>query len=151
GTDPAELAARAWDRRQQGVDLTLRELTGPVWYNRHEWPVYVQGAPLVNTLLERFGPERFLELYTTCRPATFDADCRRILGVGLDELDAAYWADLERQVGHAGGLAGRLRHLKLDPAVTATAWQAFLDGYLPEAERLLAPYEEVRLTREFRF
>jgi hypothetical protein len=151
GTDPAELAARAWERRQQGVDLTLRELTGPVWYNRHEWPVYAQGAALVNTILERFGPDRFLALYTTCRPASVDADCRRILGVGLDELDAAYWADLERQVGHAGGLAGRLRHLKLDPAVTAAAWQAFLDEYLPEAERLLGPYENVRLTSVYRF
>src|SRR5262249_7138119 len=113
-------------------------------------PVYGQGAPLVNTLLERFGPDRFLALYTTCRLATFDADCRRILGVSVDELDAAYRADLERLVGRDGSLVGRLRHLKLDPTVAATAWQSFLDESLPEVERLLTPYENVRLTYDFR-
>jgi hypothetical protein len=44
-------------------------------------------------LLRVYGPERFLKLYTTCQQATFEADCRATLGIGLDELDAAFWAD----------------------------------------------------------
>jgi hypothetical protein len=151
GHDPYDLARRAWESQTRGDDYTLGQLTGPDWYNRHEWPVYRQGAMLVNILLERFGPDRFLELYTTCRPATFDADCRRILGVSVDELDALYRTDIARLMGGAPTLAGLLRHLKADPKVGHAAWQSFLDEYLPEVERLLAPYANVRLTSAYRF
>ena len=58
----------------------------------------------MNFLLDRFGPERFLELYTTCSQSTFEADCRRILGLDLDGLDAAYPGR-----HRAAGDAGRLR------------------------------------------
>jgi hypothetical protein len=151
GEDPVLSATRAWEEHRQGDDFTLNELTGPDWYDRHEWPVYYLGAPLVNLLLERFGPERFLALYTTCGQSTFDADCRRVLGMGLDDLDAAFQSDLQRRVGSEGPHGFRLRRLAVDPAVGTAAWQAFLDKYLPEAERLLKPYEYVRLTSEYRY
>ena len=151
GTDPAELAARDWERVTQGNDLTLRQLTGPDWYDRHEWPAYVQGATLVNFLLARFGPERFLELYTTCTRSTFEADCRRILGLDLDGLDAAYRADVERHTGHEGSLPGRLRRLSTGPKVARPAWQAFLDEYLPEAERLVNLAPDIRSSAEYHY
>ena len=56
----------------------------------------------MNFLLRRFGTEKFLELYTRCRQATFEADCRRILGLDLDGLDAAYRAEIDRLVSDAG-------------------------------------------------
>ena len=58
-------------------------------------PSTSRARSLVNFLLRRFGPEKFLELYTTCRQATFESDCRRILGLDLDGLDAAYRAEID--------------------------------------------------------
>ncbi len=114
GDDRVEQAIRAWEGRLQGNDLSLRQLTGPDWYDRHEWPVYFQGAPLVNFLLDRFGPERFLQLYTTCGKSTFESDCRHILGLDLDGLDAAYRTDIERRATEGIPVARRrLERLKL--------------------------------------
>jgi hypothetical protein len=147
GTDPVDQAIRAWERMTQGGDFTLRQLAGPDWYNRHEWPAYLQGAPLVDFLLKTFGPERFLELYATCSQSTFESDCRRILGLDLDGLDAAYRADIERHATERV-LASRrrLERLRLGPGVDAAQWKAFLADYFAAAERLLAPYQHVRLT-----
>lgn len=147
GQDPELLALRAWEARREGRKLSLRELTGPRWVGRHEHPVYVHGGPLVDTILRRFGPERFLALYTTSRRTTFAADCRRILGVSLDALDAMYWADIERTVARDGRPEWvRLRRLRIGPAVDPSAWTAFLFEYFAAAARVLAPFEQVRLT-----
>ncbi len=148
GRDPGELDARLWDMREQGQSGTLAKLTGPDWYGRHEWAAYVHGAPLVNYLLREFGPERFLKWYITCRPGTVDADCRAALGVGLDELDRNFWADLGRGIGKEPARVRRLRRLKLGPGVTPEAWRTFLDAYLADAGRLLAPYAESRVVAE---
>jgi hypothetical protein len=80
--------------RARGQWLTLRELAGPAWYHQHSGPVYTQGHLWVEFLLRRFGVDRLLELCNTCRPDTFDADCRRVYGSGVDELEAMLWADL---------------------------------------------------------
>ncbi len=146
GTDLVDQAARAWDQQMQGNDLSLRELIAPEWYDRHEYPAYVQGAALVNFLLMTFGPERFLELYTTCTRSSFEADCRRILGRDLDRLDASLRADIERLAEPQRSPAGRLRRLATGPKVARSAWEAFLDHYVPEAERLLQPGRDVRMT-----
>ena len=98
-----------------------------------------------------YGPERFLKLYTTCQQATFEADCRATLGVGLDELDAAYWAETEQIARRAGPPARRwLKGLKLDPGIDPAAWDAFLADYFAAAARLVAPYDHVRLRTFFR-
>ena len=152
GTDPTEQAFRAWDHRRRGDDLTLRELIGPDWYWRHLPPAYVQGAALVNYLLRRFGPERFLSLYTTCRPATFAEDCQRVLGVSLAELDTDFWMDIDQIVAQEGSLSRwRLAWLKLGPKVDPVAWKTFLKDYFAATDRLLAPYEHVRMTALYTF
>ncbi|MHB1559600.1 MAG: hypothetical protein ACYC61_19300 [Isosphaeraceae bacterium] len=89
GHDPAEQADVLRDSWERGNGVILRQLTGAGWYHRHQVPVYIYGAPLVDFLLRRFGPEKFLELYTSCRVSTFDADCRRVLGLDVDGLDAS--------------------------------------------------------------
>ena len=151
GTPAAELAVTAWDDHEKGLSLTLRQLVAPDWYWYSGPAAYNQGAPLVNYLLRVYGPERFLKLYTTCQQATFEADCRATLGIGLDELDAAFWADTE-QIARRAGPPARvwLKSLKLDPSIDPAAWDAFLTDYFAAAERLLAPYDHVRLKTTFR-
>lgn len=139
---------RAWTEREAGRTLPLEELIGPRWYGCHDQPAYTQGAPLVDYILRRFGPERFVELYATCHPTTFADDCRRILGVTIDQLDAAYWADLEKHIGPGGYHGYWLTSLQLGPRVDRAEWERFIADYLTAAGRMLAPYEHVRLTAE---
>ena len=77
GTPAEELADTAWNDREKGRSLTLRELVAPDWYWYSGPAAYSQGAPLVNYLLRVYGPERFLKLYTTCQQATFESDLPR--------------------------------------------------------------------------
>jgi hypothetical protein len=152
GHDPTELAIRAWQFRKRGDGLSLAELSGPEWYSRHESSVYIFGGPLVDYILREFGAERFLTLYVNSRPETFAVDVRRILGVGLDELDRAYWADIERMLGPQHSPArNRLFRLKLGPDVAPEAWKAFLEEYLAESARLLASYDHVKINGEFQY
>ncbi len=152
GTPAAELAVIAWDDHEKGLSLTLRQLVAPDWYWYSGPAAYSQGAPLVNYILRVYGPERFLKLYTTCQQATFEADCRATLGIGLDELDAACWADTE-QIARRTEPPARvwLKSRKLDPSIDPAAWEAFLADYFAAAERLLAPFDHVRLKTRFRF
>jgi len=146
--DPNSYWLRAWAEREAGRTLPLGELIGPRWYGRHDYPAYMQGAPLVDYILRQFGPERFVELYATCQPATFAGDCRRILGVSIDQLDEAYWADLEKHIGPGGYHGHWLASLQLGPGVDRSDWKRFISDYLAAAGRLLAPYQNVRLTAE---
>ena len=148
GHDPTDLDARLWDWREQGRSGTLTVMLGPKWYGRHEWPVYIHGAPLVNYLLRQYGPDRFLQLYTTSRPGSIDADCRRVLGVGLDQLDREFWSDMEQRVGPEPARVGRLKRLAVGPGVAPEAWRSFLNAYLADADRLVAPYGQSRIVAE---
>jgi hypothetical protein len=150
GTPAEELADTAWNDRENGCSLSLRQLVAPDWYWYSAPAAYNQGASLVNYLLRIYGPERFLRLYTTCQQATFESDLRACLGVGLDELDAAYWADIERIVRTGPPALRWLRGLKLAPDIDPAAWDAFLVGYFASAARLVAAYDQVRMTTAFR-
>jgi hypothetical protein len=150
GTPAEELADTAWDDREKGLSLTLRELVAPDWYWYSGPAAYHQGAPLVNYLLRVYGPKQFLKLYTACHQATFESDLRASLGLGLDELDAAYWADIERIVRTGPPARRWLKGLKLAPGIDPAAWDAFLADYFAAAARLVAPYDHVRLTTAFR-
>ena len=134
GMDRSALILRAWSERKAGRTYPLRELLGPEWYGRHEWPTYVQGAVLVDYILRKFGPERFLSLYTGCCPATFDDDCERILGVTVDELDEDCWAEVERGVSPRGYDRSWLSSLELGPGVDRALWERFLSDYFKSIE-----------------
>jgi hypothetical protein len=120
GIAPNALLLRAWSEWEMGRTYSLRELLGPEWYGRHEGAVYVQGALLVNYILRAFGPDRFVSLYTTCRQATFDEDCRRILVVTVDQLDRDYWADIEKASGPTGTRGSGCRRYRWVPALTGS-------------------------------
>ena len=146
--DPKPHRFRFLSEREAGHTLPLEALVGPGWYGRHDYPVYVQGAPLVDYILREFGPDRFVELYAASHPATFPADCRRILGVSIDQLDKDYTADLEKDIGPGGYQAYWLASLELGSGVDPAAWRAFMADYLAAAKRMLAPYQYVRLVAE---
>jgi len=146
--DPRPHRLRAWSEHESGRTLSLEELIGPLWYSRHDFPVYVHGAPLVDYILRQFGPERFVELYATSHPATFAADCQRIMGVSIDQLDKEYWADLEKLIGPGGYHGYWLASLPLGLGVDPAEWKQFITDYEAAGGRMLAPYEHVRLVAE---
>lgn len=148
GHDTTAVAIQAREQRESEWSPLLRELVAPGWYSRHDWPVYVRGAALVNHILRTAGPAKFLELNATCRPATFDQDCRRVLGVGVDRLDAGCWSEVDRVVGPEGAPMAWLRAFEVRPPVTRAAWDAFLDEYLERSRALVKPHDNVRMTFE---
>jgi len=66
----------------------------------------------------------------------------------IDQLDEAYWADLEKQCGSGGYHGYWLASLQLGPGVDPADWKRFISDYLAAAGRLLAPYQHVQLIAE---
>lgn len=82
----------------------LRKLASPEWYHNHVRRKHVHhrvGAPLVAYLVREYGGERFLELCNACREKSFDSDCRRVLGIGMDELERRLERDVTRTLAEA--------------------------------------------------
>lgn len=139
GYQPGWIALRAWQRKQRGEVLSLRELTSVGWYASGNWPVYDFGGALVEYLLDEFGGQTFLELYVTCRRETFAEDCRRVLGADLDELDRQYWNHvLERVKQFYPERINPLLSVPLADEVDPDAWLAFSNVYPDAAEKLKA-------------
>ena len=160
GFSPPAVLTEGWAQANQGSDRLLQafQVRGyfeegraspsasspdPTGTTGTSGTAYLQGASLVNFLLDRFGPDRFVQLYTECGPSTFESDCRRILGLDLDGLDAAFRADIERRTTLAGpDRAPAARAAPASPRPSkADDWKAFLADYFAAAERLLAPYQ----------
>ncbi|OJW08776.1 MAG: hypothetical protein BGO49_08270 [Planctomycetales bacterium 71-10] len=144
GRPREEVRRQVRNLRRNGDERSLRALVGPAWYHAHAGAVYPQGAILVDHILDAYGPDKFLELYRTCRPGTFEADCRRILGVGLDELDAACRAEVDRAAPPASSLGDALASLKLGPDVDAGRWKAFAREVAAGIGRSDRVYEHAR-------
>jgi len=149
GVPSERLARKAWLAQSNGRLPTLRELVGPEWYFRMRHAAYVYGAALVDYLLREHGAEKFLELYTTCRQETFAADCERILGVGIDELEERFWADVaeiaSRPALPADQSVSALVGLPEPEPIDEAAREEFLAQYLPAAEKLEAAFRQVRI------
>jgi hypothetical protein len=150
GYKPGELAVRAWRKKDHGDVWTLSELTGDSWYNRAFAPVYDQGGPLVDYVLRTYGGEKFYELYSTCRRDTFAADCQRILSVTLDELDRAYWQDIDRQVStpECRAQIQPLLHARLANGVNRTQWNKIALLHWEAREAARQRYRQARFTEE---
>jgi hypothetical protein len=147
--EPSRLA-RAWRLKRNDEVLTLRDLTNDYWYYNQEGRIYTQGAVLVEFILREYGPKKFFELYTTCKPGTFADDCRRILGLDLDELDRRCWADVEKQVSQIPELyePHPFHHVKVGEGVDLAAWNAFIEQYLSGQKKLEALYRQVQMEIE---
>lgn len=142
GYDPGFIALRAWNHKQRGEVLSLRELTSE-WYASADWPVYQFGGVLVEYLLQEFGGEKFFELYANCRRATFADDCQRILGVGLEQLDHQYWDYVEQCIERlAPRRVNKLLGIPLAAEVDREAWLQFATHYPQAVETLKEPYRQ---------
>jgi hypothetical protein len=53
---------------------------------------------LSDYLLRTYGVEKFLQLYFTCKPGSFEADCCSVYGIDVDTLENAFWLEAERLV-----------------------------------------------------
>jgi len=99
--DPAgtpRLVALAADNRGV-VPSYLRTLTDPYWYRHHNGAIYPLGGAFCSYLLRTYGAGRFVQFYFAVHPGTFEQDCRRMLGVDLDQLERDFWEDVDRQAG----------------------------------------------------
>ncbi len=133
----------AWLAQREGKLYSLRELTDSQGYWNSDGPMYWQGCVLVEYLLRQFGSEKFLELCSTCREATFPEDVQRVLGLSLDELDQAYQQDL---AGQASPDKRFLMSLRLEDGVDPGRWQPFVDDYCAGTERLRAAFRQASVT-----
>jgi hypothetical protein len=172
GGEPGELAHDAFEERRRGLTPSLAELAGPEFYYHSRREVYLLGGALVDFLLRRYGGEKFFLLCSTCREETFAEDCQCVLGVGLDELDRLYWADVRRQVAEVHRKAERpgcVKSLlplpatgyergdlvpvfmdrraaeKTAPAADVAARKAFLAEYPEAFRKLTEAYRHVRM------
>jgi hypothetical protein len=102
GMSSGTLARRALQVRQKGEAPRLTEVFRPERYHRRSWAVnYDIGGAFVDFLLRHYEPRRFLQLYIICKPGTFEADCQRILGADVENLEKEFWQEAE-MLGHNG-------------------------------------------------
>lgn len=67
----------------------LPELFGPDWYHQDSGPVYAYGSYLVRHLVDRHGPEAFLDLAASIRPGNVEATFQRIYGMDVAGIERA--------------------------------------------------------------
>lgn len=89
-----QLASECLYLLEYGEPLSLRELISPDLYYRPELRVYLHGGPLVYVLLQKCGPEKFYEFYTTTTQDTFEQDFQRIFGLSLEQAEEMYLAEV---------------------------------------------------------
>jgi hypothetical protein len=94
GLGAAAAAARAEIISVKKADRCLHDLTISPWYYQPVNGAYNIGGAWVDQLLRRYGGQRFLELYNSARPESFAADCQRILGRSLDDLQQDLWDEV---------------------------------------------------------
>ncbi len=122
------------ERIEDGRTYSLLELIGPEWYDRHAGAAYGHGGPLVYYLIEHYGAKKFFELYSQVHRATFDADCRAILGDSWETIDLGFWPWVKSQ---AAAIAAAMPELpgtapavvQLSDDVAPYDWRAIVDGY----------------------
>ena len=117
---------RSWVAQREGELFSLRLLTGPEWFHVSAGPMYWQGSVIVDYLLRKYGHDKFIELCSACREATFADDVQRILGLSLDELDKAYQQDLTEQDSPDKRF---LMSAKLGDGVDRDQWRRFVEDY----------------------
>jgi hypothetical protein len=73
----------------------LGRILAPEAYHRGDADAYYVGGALVDYLLRRYGPERFLVFYNTCHPASYEADFERVYEVRFPDMERGFWQDME--------------------------------------------------------
>jgi hypothetical protein len=123
------LYGEAAQDREASSWVPLKELLLP---GREDFEVriYTQGRVLVDYVLSRYGGPAFFAFYHDCTAGTFESDCRRHLGLDLDQLEAAYTQHLDTiRAGHPPLAQWGLEELPCGPGVDPDKWQAFVRTY----------------------
>jgi len=105
GLLPQKMAAfalesrRLWRERTSAkpTDSYLRELVSPAWYHHIDGPVYNVGCAWCDYLIRTHGVEKFMQLYFSCKPGTFETDLRRVYGIDFAVLERDFWKQAESQ------------------------------------------------------
>jgi hypothetical protein len=134
-----------WISQREGELPNLRALTGPEYYFNSIDPMYSLGSVLVEYILKRFGHEKFLELCTTCREATFAEDVERVLGVSLDELDRAYQQDLAQRRRELSAKENLLS-AKLAEGVDRDRWRRLVEEVCAGLDRFVSAADPMSVT-----
>jgi hypothetical protein len=92
------LATRKQFTVWRGTSMCLRSILAQDLYHVGTPFAYDLGGALVDFLLRRYGADKFLAFYNDIRPESFDADCERVFGRGIDDLEREFWADVESRV-----------------------------------------------------
>ena len=129
--------------QEEGKLPTLRELTCADCYYHSLPPMYSLGSVVVEYILKRFGHEKFLELCCTCREATFGEDVQRVLGLSLDELDAAYQQDLARRWP---SLRESLLSARLADGIDVGRWRRLVEESCSAMQRLRSAFDHASVT-----
>ena len=155
--DRDDLIEALWSRQQDGQAYSLQELVDTDFYITNDGPVYWEGGPVAIFLMERYGPEKFFELYSGVRRSTFHGDCYRILGNSWRDIDDQFWPWLEQE---AARIRARSRtnvpdepEVVLSDSVSPQMWQGLVRAYraVPKSPWDSLPTNvafEVRLERQ---
>jgi hypothetical protein len=122
-------------KRKRGRSHSLQEFVRPDGYRGGGGSEYSQGGPVVHYLIERYGGETFLRLYSGVRRGSFHDDCRAILGDSWETVEDDFWEWLEAQdellaesdVEPSDGAPEV--HVELTQSVDPADWQALVEGY----------------------
>jgi hypothetical protein len=106
---PEPLAETALIARNQfnawrGTSATLRSILRPDLYHVGIAHAYELGGALVDFLLRKYGPEKFLAFYNAIHPDSYESECDRVFGCSWDTLEQEFWTEVERnaKVGKVG-------------------------------------------------
>ena len=115
-------------QRQRRLHSTtpLDEMIDPDWYSRGLGPAYSEGGPFVRYLIERYGPQKFFELYRGVRPVSFQEDCQRILGASWAQVESDFWRWVHERAPTTS-LADASR-IELGPGVNRSDWEKLLNA-----------------------
>ena len=136
--------SQSWDRneqirnlakkRQEGLTCSLQEMVGPDRYHRGG-PAYWEGGPVVNYLMERYGPKTFFRLYSGTREDSFHDDCQAILGDSWETVEEDFWKwiEAEKELLPEADVdqpdAAPAVDVELAQSVDPADWQALVEGY----------------------
>jgi hypothetical protein len=119
------------EERKQRRAQSLQEFVRPEGYRRGGVAVYSQGGPVVHYLIERYGGETFLRLYSGVRRDSFHRDCRAILGDSWETVEEDFWEwlDAEDELLAEADAEQAEVHVELAQSVDPADWQALVEGY----------------------
>jgi hypothetical protein len=126
GSDRDDEIRQLSDEGRRGHAVPLDELIEPQWYSRSVGPAYSHGGPLVHYLMDRFGGERFFQLYGDVQPRTFERDCQRVLATSWPDVQDGFWQWAQARARELKSAPTRPAGVTLADGIDRAAWDKLL-------------------------